>query len=102
MTAMPIPRLIASPVLDPKNMVAEVAFIVQDEWQQNGMGAFLMRYLAEIAEKRRVKRFVATVLRDNKAMLTILENCGHRVSTDFDGETYSVTCYLDDNHGSDA
>ncbi len=36
---------IAQYFLDPKTQAAEVAFIVQDEWQQKGMGTFLLQYL---------------------------------------------------------
>ena len=36
---------IAQYFLDPKTQAAEVAFIVQDEWQDKGMGTFLLEYL---------------------------------------------------------
>jgi len=76
--------------LDPKNQVAEIAFIVQDEWQQKGMGSFLMRYLAEIARERGIKRFCAKVLPVNKPMLTVFRNSGFKMTTEFDGESYDV------------
>jgi len=82
---------IAQYFLDPKTQAAEVAFIVQDEWQQNGMGTFLLDYLTQIAKKRGVKRFYAKVLPGNKAMLSIFHNSGYKVNTEFDGQTYSVT-----------
>jgi acyl-CoA hydrolase len=76
--------------LDPKTQAAEVAFLVQDEWQQRGMGTFLLEYLAQIARKRGVKRFYAKVLPVNKPMLAIFHNSGYKVNTEFDGEAYSV------------
>lgn len=76
--------------LDPKTQAAEVAFLVQDEWQQRGMGTFLLEYLALIARKRGVKRFYAKVLPVNKPMLAIFHNSGYKVNTEFDGEAYSV------------
>ncbi len=82
---------IAQYFLDPKTQAAEVAFIVQDEWQQKGMGTFLLDYLTQIAKKRGVKRFYAKVLPNNKAMLAIFHNSGYKVNTEFDGEVYSVT-----------
>ena len=82
---------IAQYFLEPKNQAAEVAFIVQDEWQQKGMGTFMLDYLTQIAKKRGVKRFYAKVLPTNKAMLTIFHNSGFKVNTEFDGEVYSVT-----------
>jgi len=76
--------------LETKTQVAEVAFLVHDEWQLKGMGTLLLRYLTEIAEKRGVKTFFAKVLPDNKPMLSIFQSCGYNVQTQFDGEVYSV------------
>jgi len=75
---------------DPKTQAAEVAFIVQDEWQQKGMGTILLAYLTQIARKRRVRRFYAKVLPANKLMLAIFYNSGYKVNTEFDGEVYNI------------
>jgi len=85
---------IAQYFLDPKTASAEVAFVVQDEWQDRGMGSFLMRYLAEIARRRGVKRFQAKVMPRNKAMLAVFHNSGYKTKTVFDGDAYSVTIEL--------
>jgi acyl-CoA hydrolase/RimJ/RimL family protein N-acetyltransferase len=77
--------------LDPKTQAAEVAFVVQDEWQQKGMGTFLLDYLTQIAKQRGVKRFYAKVLPGNKAMLAIFHNSGYKINTEFDGEVYNIT-----------
>ncbi len=82
---------IAQYFLDPKTQAAEVAFIVQDEWQQKGMGTFLLDYVTQIAKKRGVRRFYAKVLPANKPMLTIFYNSGYKVNTEFDGEVYNIT-----------
>jgi acyl-CoA hydrolase len=82
---------IAQFFLDPKTQVAEVAFIVQDEWQAKGMGTYLLNYITGIAIERGIKRFYATVLPENKAMLNIFYNCGYNVNTDFDGSSYTIT-----------
>jgi GNAT superfamily N-acetyltransferase len=86
---------IAQYFLDPKTLAAEVAFIVQDEWQQKGMGTFLLDYITKIAKQRGVKRFYAKVLPSNRPMLSIFYNSGYKVNTEFDGETYSITYDLD-------
>lgn len=85
---------IAQYYLDPKAQAAEVAFLVQDEWQQKGLGTFLLAYLTQIAKQRGVKRFYAKVLPTNKPMLAIFHNSGYKVKTEFDGEVYSVTYNL--------
>ena len=87
---------VAQYYLDPKTQAAEVAFLVQDEWQKKGMGTFLLAYLAKIATQRGVKQFYAKVLAANKPMLAIFYNSGYRVKTEFDGEVYNVTYDLVD------
>ena len=82
---------IAQYFLEPEKQTAEVAFIVQDEWQQKGMGTFLLDYLTQIAKQRGVKRFYAKVLPRNKPMLTIFYNSGFDVNTEFDGDVYNIT-----------
>lgn len=77
--------------LDPKTWVAEVAFLVQDEWQQKGMGTFLLDYITQIAKRRGVKGFCAKVLPSNEAMLAIFHNSGYKVNTKFDGYVYDIT-----------
>jgi acyl-CoA hydrolase/RimJ/RimL family protein N-acetyltransferase len=81
---------IAQYYLDPKTQSAEVAFLVQDEWQQKGMGTFLLDYLMQVARQRGVKRFYAKVLPDNRPMLAIFQNSGYRVNIEFDGDVYNV------------
>jgi acyl-CoA hydrolase/RimJ/RimL family protein N-acetyltransferase len=82
---------IAQYFLDPKTQSAEVAFLVQDEWQRKGMGTFLLEYITKIAKQRGVKRFFAKVLPINKPMLAVFYNSGYKVNTEFDGEVYNIT-----------
>ncbi len=81
---------IAQYFLDPVTQSAEVAFVVQDEWQSRGMGTFLLDYISKVATQRGVKRFVAKVLPINKAMLSVFYNSGYKVNTKFDGEVYNI------------
>jgi len=82
---------IAQYYLDPKTEAAEIAFLVQDEWQKKGMGTFLLAYLTQIAKQRGVKRFYAKVLPGNRPMLAIFHNSGYKVKTEYDGEVYHIT-----------
>ena len=82
---------IAQYFLEPRTQAAEVAFIVQDEWQKKGMGTFLLKYLTKIAIRQGVKSFYAKVLPANKAMLAIFHNTGFNVNTAFDGDVYNIT-----------
>jgi acyl-CoA hydrolase/RimJ/RimL family protein N-acetyltransferase len=82
--------------LDPKTQSAEVAFVVHDEWQQKGMGTYLLDYICKIAKQRGVKRFFAKVMPSNKPMLAIFHNSGYKVNTTFDGEVYNISYDLTD------
>ena len=86
---------IAQYFLDPKTRHAEVAFVVQDEWQKNGMGSLLLKYLTRIARQRNIKAFYAKVLPNNKTMLAVFYNSGFKISTEFDGDVYSLKYELD-------
>lgn len=56
--------------------LAEVAFLVGDDYQGRGIGSFLMAALAVAARCDGVRRFSARVLSENLAMRKILERFG--------------------------
>ena len=90
---------IAQYFLDPKTAEAEVAVIVQDEWQAKGMGTLLIGFIARIAQGRGVRRFCAMVRPSNTPMLNIFRNCGYKVDTQFDGEAYNILVDLTSEKG---
>jgi RimJ/RimL family protein N-acetyltransferase len=58
------------PTEDPDTV--EVAFVVQDAVQGQGLGAILLGHLLDAAEARGIRRFRAYVLADNRRMLDLL------------------------------
>ncbi len=50
---------------------AEVAFVVREDFQGKGVASYLLGNLENIAKENDYRGFVATVLHDNQAMLTI-------------------------------
>ncbi|OBK80063.1 GNAT family N-acetyltransferase [Mycobacterium sp. 1274761.0] len=56
--------------------LAEVAFIVGDDYQGRGVGSFLMVALAVAARGDGIRRFTARVLSDNLSMRKILDRFG--------------------------
>ena len=50
----------------------EVAFVVQDDWQNRGLGTALLDRLLTAADARGIRRFEAYVLADNQRMLDML------------------------------
>ncbi len=68
--------------LDPKSNRAEVAFVVRDEWQNRGLGGFLLRHLVAIARRNGIAGFTAEVLTDNKPMQAVFNHhAGVKVSS---------------------
>jgi RimJ/RimL family protein N-acetyltransferase len=68
------PELVAvaryEPTGDPKT--AEVAFVVQDAWQNRGLGTALLHDLLRAARVRGIERFSAYVLATNRRMLDLI------------------------------
>ncbi|MFW6052871.1 MAG: GNAT family N-acetyltransferase [Desulfosalsimonas sp.] len=68
--------------------VAEVAFVVKEDYQGQGFGTFMLELLEKIAKENKYKAFTATVLSENKAMIRVFEkrypNC--TIKRGFSGE----------------
>ena len=56
--------------------VAEVAFVVQDGWQDRGLGTVLFSELLAAAQLNCIERFRAWVLADNRRMLGLIARLG--------------------------
>lgn len=54
---------------------AEVAFVVQNGWQNRGLGTILFQSVLEAAVARGIRRFIAYVLADNTRMLDLIRRC---------------------------
>ena len=62
--------------IDENRHTAEVAFVVRDDYQNQGIGAELLDYLTYLAKRKGLHGFTATVLMDNKPMLMLFEKAG--------------------------
>ena len=60
---------------------AEVAFVVVDQYQGQGIGAALLRHLIVVARQAGLKRLIAEVLPENAAMLKVFYGSGLQVTT---------------------
>lgn len=69
---------------------AEFAFVVQDNWQRQGLGTLLFNRLAEIARDAGIRKFGADVLAENSGMLKIFHRSGLVVHTSTEGGVVRV------------
>jgi len=79
-----------------EDKMAEVAFLVRDEWQNRGMGRALLQCLIDIAGERKIEGFVASVLPANKQMLTVFHTCGYRLKMAFEEGVYQLAFRFDE------
>ena len=66
--------------LSPATGLAEVAYMVDPDWQGVGLGALLHARMLEYARGRGVRGFRADVLVGNTRMMSVFERAGHRLS----------------------
>jgi len=84
--------------LDRPTNMAEVAVVVVDEWQNKGLGSFLLKYLAQIARTRGISGFTAEVMPDNFRMLHLLNKTSGTIKKAFvDGTIRVVLKFTDEN-----
>jgi acyl-CoA hydrolase/GNAT superfamily N-acetyltransferase len=75
--------------LDERTNLAEVAFIVRDDWQNRGIGSFLLKHLCTIARRNGIRGFTAEVLRENKSMQRVFNKCEYKVTSTANEDTAS-------------
>jgi len=73
---------------------AEVAFVVVDRYQGQGIGTALMRHLIAIARKAGIKELIAEVLPENRAMLKAFRKVGLRLTTTREPQVVHITLQL--------
>lgn len=67
---------------------AEVAFVIRDGWQNQGLGSFMFRHLITIAKRNGISGFTAEVLRENRRMQAIFNHSGYKVKSSLQEGVY--------------
>lgn len=81
--------------IDPATNLADIAFVVADDWQGKGIGTVLMRRMIDVARERGLAGFSADVLASNLGMLAIFHKSGLFVHTEREGGVYHLTATFD-------
>jgi len=72
----------------------EVAILVSDQYQKQGLGTELLRRLIQIANDRKLQRVSGELLRDNLAMQVIVKKLGFRFRLCVDGASIPAVLEL--------
>jgi GNAT superfamily N-acetyltransferase len=73
---------------------AEIAFVVEEDYQGLGIAGRLLHHLADVARTRGIVAFEADVLAENKSMLAVFARSGLPMRKERDGGTVHVTLSL--------
>jgi RimJ/RimL family protein N-acetyltransferase len=73
---------------------AEVAFTVVDEFQRQGIASALLRHLVVLARAAGIGEFIAEVMPDNAAMLSVLERSGLRLQRKRESGVVHIALHL--------
>jgi RimJ/RimL family protein N-acetyltransferase len=89
-------RLIAEGryLTDDRGEWAEVAFVVDEDYQSLGICSYLFQMLVRLAREHGLKGFYADVLASNTGMIKIFKRSGLKVDAELDQKYYSITIAL--------
>ncbi len=76
--------------------LAEVAFIVSDDYQNQGIGTWLLLYMAKIAQEQGVSGFFAEVLLQNQQMLRVFHKSGFSFTSEREDDVNRITMHFAD------
>jgi RimJ/RimL family protein N-acetyltransferase len=76
--------------VDPSRNLADVAFMVDPEWQGCGLGGALQDVMIDYAKAKGLRGFTADVLKRNVGMIKVFERSGCKVSKHLEEDAYEV------------
>jgi acetate---CoA ligase (ADP-forming) len=75
----------------PNKRSAEVAFAIEDAYQNVGLGTRLIQALADVAREKGISSFDASVLAENPQMMEAFRDYGFHVTSELEYGVYHVT-----------
>ena len=85
---------VATLVKSPQKSEGEVAVLITDDCQRQGLGKELIRRLIGFAQDEGLRRVVASTMLDNLGMSAVFEKLGFQLSTDFEEQLVNATLSL--------
>jgi acyl-CoA hydrolase/GNAT superfamily N-acetyltransferase len=76
--------------LNEDSHTADVAFVVRDDFHNQGIGLMLLRYLTQLAKKQGLLGFTADVLFENRSMLHLFEKMNFKITRQMSDGIYEL------------
>lgn len=89
-------------IRDPQTNFAEVAFTTHKDWQDRGIGTFLLQYLVRIAREKNISGFSADVLARNTPMMKVFTKVGYPIKAHLEYGVYEIEIPFSDTEKADA
>ena len=81
--------------VDPSTGMADVAYMVDPDWQGTGLGSVLQERVVAFGRRQGLRGFTADVLAENAPMLTVFRRSGLRMETELDSGSFEIRLFLD-------
>jgi acyl-CoA hydrolase len=75
--------------VNPSTNMADVAYMILNEWHGMGLGTILQQRMFEYAKSKGLQGFTADILSENTAMLKLAQKCG-KVTTQLSQDVYEI------------
>jgi acetyl coenzyme A synthetase (ADP forming)-like protein len=75
----------------PERHSAEVALVIEDDYQGRGLGTGLLEQLADVARQNGIDSFEADVIAENEQMMNVFKDYGFHVVSELQAGVYHVT-----------
>jgi len=75
----------------PSVTTAEIAFVIEDKYQEKGVGTKLIEWLAIVARQNNIDTFDAYVMQENKTMLSVFQSYGFHMKREIRDNIVHIT-----------
>ncbi len=75
----------------PSGTTAEIAFVIEDKYQEKGFGTKLIEWLATVARTNGIDTFEAYVLQENMGMLSVFQDYGFSMKRKLQDNVFNIT-----------
>jgi acetate---CoA ligase (ADP-forming) len=75
----------------PSGTTAEIAFVIEDKYQEKGIGTKLIEWLVIVARENDIDTFEAYVMQENKTMLSVFQGYGYHMKREIRDNIVNIT-----------